>query len=138
MLPTEIHSYPDKPQITYKEGGRTFHYAIIKEGFYPNKTILKFSRKPNSFPLPDNYEVITIWGRGKNTNVVKCSIKYENSKPYFRVYHGVNFVQVLESTQSCTTVATQLQKASICLIFIKKFIIKFGYFYININALNYI
>ena len=59
MLPTEIHSYPDKPQITYKEGGRTFHYAIIKEGFYPNKTILKFLRKPNSFPLPDNYEVIT-------------------------------------------------------------------------------
>ena len=118
MPPTEIHLYPNKPQITYKDGGRTFHYTIIKEGFYPNKTLLKFSRKPNSFPLPDNYEVMTTWGRGKNANVVKCSINYENSKPVFRVYYGVNFVQVLESTQSCTSVATQVQKASLFAIFI--------------------
>ena len=118
MPPTEIHSYPNKSQITYKDERRTFHYTIMKEGFYPNKIFLKFSRKPNSFPLPDNYEVITTWGRGKNANVVKCSINYENFKPVFWVYYGVDFVQVLESTQSCTSVATQVQKASLFIIFI--------------------
>jgi len=60
--PIEIHSYPDKRQITYKENGRTFHYTVIKEGFYPNKTLLKFTKKPNSFPLPDDYEIMTVWG----------------------------------------------------------------------------
>jgi hypothetical protein len=126
QLPIEIHSYPNNSQITYKESGRTFHYTVIKEGFYPNKTFLKFTRKPNSFPLPDDYEVITVWGKQPNT--VKCSIRYENSKPFFRVYYGDNFDQVLETTRSCTTVATQIQKAS-CLKFCNKIV----YFYsINI------
>jgi len=112
--PIEIHSYPDKRQITYKENGRTFHYTVIKEGFYPNKTLLKFTKKPNSFPLPDDYEIMTVWGRQSNT--VKCSIDYENSKPLFRVYYGDKFDQKLETTRSCTDVATQVQKAS-CLNF---------------------
>jgi len=77
LLRIEIHSYPNKSQITYKEEGRTFHYTVLKEGFYPNKKLLKFTRKPNSFPLPDIYEVITTWGRRRNQHAVKCSINYE-------------------------------------------------------------
>ncbi|CAG8635940.1 2641_t:CDS:2, partial [Funneliformis caledonium] len=70
--------------------------------------VVDFSRKPNSFPLPDNYEVLTTWE--KKANVVKCSIEYENSKPIFRIYYGDKFDQVLETTQSCTATATQIQK----------------------------
>src|SRR3990170_2016445 len=110
--PTEIHSYPDEPHIIYKEEGRTFNYTVIKEGFYPNKSLLRFTKKPKSFPLPDDYEVITKWGKGKS-NTVKCSIYYENSKPVFRIYYGDNFDQILETTQSCTNGATQVQKVSL-------------------------
>jgi hypothetical protein len=81
---------------------------------------LKFTRKPNSFPLPDDYEIMTVWGRQSNT--VKCSINYENSEPVFRVYYGDGFVQKLETTRSCTDVATQVQKAS-CLNFVYFFIV---------------
>src|SRR6266496_507129 len=113
LQPIETHSYPYKPQIIYKEEGRTFHYTVLEDGFYPNKELLKFTRNPNSFPLPDNYKVMTTWGRGKNQNAVKCSINYENSKPVFRIYYGDRFERVLETTQSCTSAATRLQKVKL-------------------------
>ena len=89
----------------------------MKEGFYPSKALLKFTKKPNSYPLPDDYEVITTWGRGKCQNVVKCSIEYENSQPVFIIFYGN---QVLRTTQSCTAAATQIQqvKFTIFLIFL--------------------
>ena len=59
LPPIETHSYPDKPQIIYKEEKRTFYYTVLREGFYPNKKLLKFTRKSSSFPLPDNYVVVT-------------------------------------------------------------------------------
>ena len=111
LSPIETHSYPDKPQIIYKEEKRTFYYTVLREGFYPNKKLLKFTRKPSSFPLPDNYEVMTTWGKNKQ-NAVKCSINYENSKPVFRVYYGNRFERVLETMQSCTMAVTQLQKVN--------------------------
>ncbi|CAG8705873.1 2343_t:CDS:2, partial [Funneliformis caledonium] len=81
----------------------------IKEGFYPNKTLLKFTKRPKSFPLLDEYEVIIKWEREKS-NTVKYFIHYKNSKPVFRIYYGDNFDQMLETTQSCTNEATQIQK----------------------------
>lgn len=87
-----------------------FSLYSYEGGFYSNKMLLKFTKKPNSFPLPDDYEVITVWK--KQSNTVKYSIRYENFKSFFRVYYDNNFEQVLEIIRSCTAVATQIQKAS--------------------------
>ncbi len=63
--PTEIH---DEPHILYKEEGRTFNYTATKEGFYSNKTLLRFRR-----PLPDDYEVITNW---EDENQILSNVPY--------------------------------------------------------------
>ncbi|CAI2183914.1 17528_t:CDS:2 [Funneliformis geosporum] len=61
------------------------------------------------FPLSNDYEVITKWGKGKS-NTVKYSIYYENSKLVFKIYYNDNFDQILETTQLCINRATQVQK----------------------------
>ncbi len=48
----------DEPHTLYKERGRAFNYTVMKEDFYPNKTL--WFRKPKIFPLSNVPYIIKI------------------------------------------------------------------------------
>ncbi|CAG8534058.1 1571_t:CDS:2 [Cetraspora pellucida] len=78
----ELHDYPRKPEIEYKDSFTgTYHYTIISEEYYSSPPILvKTQKKNNSYRIPNNYKVISCF-----------TIKYNN-----------NSLQIIESWQSAT------------------------------------
>ncbi|CAB5148784.1 unnamed protein product [Rhizophagus irregularis] len=62
----EIHNYPFDSIINFKKSGHSFSYKIIKEGTYPNKSLLAYTLPPNKYRIPDDYMVETTWGRSNN------------------------------------------------------------------------
>ncbi|CAB5209999.1 unnamed protein product [Rhizophagus irregularis] len=57
----EIHNYPFDSIINFKKSGHSFSYKIIKEGTYPNKSLLAYTLPPNKYRIPDDYMVETTW-----------------------------------------------------------------------------
>lgn len=77
----EESTYPQSTFIKYSDSKRSFYYEIIKEGIYPYKNQLSYTRKPNKHPIPFGYVVKTQFGKSKY--FAKCSIKYVETKPLF-------------------------------------------------------
>ncbi len=107
----ETDTYPQSSIIKYRNCYRQLTYTIIKEGTYPSKNILAYTKKPNSYKIPDNLIVETIYGKKKTSKKITCHIKYICGKPYFRIeFNENNFVQ---SKKSASTVANKYQKVII-------------------------
>ncbi|CAG8477909.1 9590_t:CDS:2, partial [Cetraspora pellucida] len=62
---------------------RSFQYYIVKEGVYLPELYLAYTKKPNSYPIPDDYVVETTYR--KNEKTVTCSINYYNEKPQYKI-----------------------------------------------------
>ncbi|CAG8490469.1 9396_t:CDS:2 [Dentiscutata erythropus] len=66
----ELHDYPRKPEIKYKDSSAsTYHYTIISERYYLSLPILVRTQKKNnnSYKIPDNYKVLTYNSKGTST-----------------------------------------------------------------------
>ncbi|RHZ81507.1 hypothetical protein Glove_120g81 [Diversispora epigaea] len=59
----------------------SYTYDIIKEGLYPLPSYLIYTKGLNWYWVPDNYEVKSSWGKLKNQQIIKCTIKYQEKKP---------------------------------------------------------
>ncbi|CAG8793291.1 24332_t:CDS:1, partial [Gigaspora rosea] len=59
----EIHNYPADSIIKLNNQIVVFLYKVIKEGIYPNKPLLAYTRPPNKYQIPDDYTVETTCGR---------------------------------------------------------------------------
>ncbi|PKY53560.1 hypothetical protein RhiirA4_547717 [Rhizophagus irregularis] len=106
----EIHNYPFDPIINFKKSGHSFSYKIIKEGTYPNKSLLAYTLPPNKYRIPDDYIVETTWGRSNNRCVVQCFINYIDNKPVFQIWFGKCFEHVVSSVRSATDVTNLFHK----------------------------
>ncbi|KAF0556090.1 hypothetical protein F8M41_016295 [Gigaspora margarita] len=82
----EYHHNP----ITYKTKGRTFWYTICNKGVFPAISNLKYTKAPKRYAIPDNFSIITTWGKPSSLNTIKGFIKYVNNCP---VYYSI--VQIL-------------------------------------------
>src|SRR5581483_2910470 len=116
MKEREISSYPENPNITWKNNKHTFHYKIIKAGIYPKEPILCQTQKPDSYPIPHDYIIQTTWNRNKC--IVQCSINYINNKPTYIVAFNDNFSDQVVSNKSSSDAATLFHKVStiLCII----------------------
>ncbi|POG82655.1 hypothetical protein GLOIN_2v1762056 [Rhizophagus irregularis DAOM 181602=DAOM 197198] len=106
----EIHNYPFDSIINFKKSGHSFSYKIIKEGTYPNKSLLAYTLPPNKYRIPDDYMVETTWGKSNNRCVVQCFINYINNKPVFQIWFGKCFEHVVSSVRSATDVTNLFHK----------------------------
>ncbi|CAG8677655.1 hypothetical protein GLOIN_2v1769514 [Rhizophagus irregularis DAOM 181602=DAOM 197198] len=106
----EIHNYPFDPIINLKKSGHSFSYKIIKEGTYPNKSLLAYTLPPNKYQIPDDYMVETTWSRSNNRCVVQCFINYIDNKPVFQIWFGKWFEHVVSSVRSATDVTNLFHK----------------------------
>ncbi|UZO17994.1 uncharacterized protein OCT59_009322 [Rhizophagus irregularis] len=106
----EIHNYPFDSIINFKKSGHSFSYKIIKEGTYPNKSLLAYTLPPNKYRIPDDYMVETTWGRSNNRCVVQCFINYIDNKPVFQIWFGKCFEHVVSSVRSATDVTNLFHK----------------------------
>ncbi|RIB11127.1 hypothetical protein C2G38_2262460 [Gigaspora rosea] len=57
----EESNYSEDPNIVLKDDSQIFKYHIIKEGVYPPKHKLKYTRRPAKHPIPHNYIVQTMY-----------------------------------------------------------------------------
>ncbi|CAG8512153.1 5708_t:CDS:1, partial [Dentiscutata heterogama] len=51
----ENSNYPMDRTIKWKSSQRSFRYYIVKEGVYPSKSYLAYTKMPSHYPIPDNY-----------------------------------------------------------------------------------
>lgn len=109
----EVANYPEESIIKWKEDKRSFSYNIIKEGTYPQKSILHKTLSPASYPIPHDYIVQTTWGRGQNKCTVQCSINYIDDKPVYYVAFGNNFCKQVISYKSPSNAAFLYHQVSI-------------------------
>ncbi|CAG8692870.1 22556_t:CDS:2 [Dentiscutata erythropus] len=111
----ELHDYPRKPEIEYKDPSTgTYHYTIISEGYYPSPPVLvRTQRKKNSsYRIPDNYKVVVSWAKKSKTLNITCTINYIHQcindkmqlKPCFKIEFN-NGHQTIESWRSATHAA---------------------------------
>ena len=63
MKGDEINTYLSNKHIIFKTSRQTWEYIIINEGVYPPKYQLVYTKKPESFPIPHQYKVKTIYGK---------------------------------------------------------------------------
>ena len=114
----EIGDYPKDDTIIYKQKNgrgivsRSFTYKVITIGKYPDKKILQATRAPNCYPIPDEYEIQTSWGRGEEKKIVQCVITYQENKPLYYVQYGENFTEQVTSKLSATNAADLLYNVS--------------------------
>lgn len=109
----EINNYPFDSVINYKQPRRSFSYKIIKEGTYPNKSLLAYTLPPNKYKIPDNYMIETTWGRGNNQCTIQCFINYISDKPVFQISFGKCFEYEVSSVKSATDAANLFHKVRI-------------------------
>jgi hypothetical protein len=97
----EESNYPKSPFIRLFDDKKSFYYKIIKEGTYPLADQLCYTRNPKH-PIPNGYIVET---RHAKKHTVECSIEYIEEKPLFKIRFGVNFTQVVYSSETSTDAA---------------------------------
>ncbi|CAG8756780.1 42220_t:CDS:2 [Gigaspora margarita] len=107
----EDSSYPVDRTIKWKSSRRSFQYYIVKEGTYPCESYLAYTKKPNSYPIPDDYVVETTYGKDEKT--VTCSISYHNEKPRYKIEFGVFGEERVYSDSSPSAAANAYLKACI-------------------------
>ncbi|CAG8767989.1 5161_t:CDS:2, partial [Cetraspora pellucida] len=78
-------------------------------GTYSHEPYLAYTKKPNSYPIPDNYVVETTYGKDEKT--VKCSISYINEKPRYKIEFGVFGEECVYSDSSPLAVVNAYLKA---------------------------
>ncbi|RIB11958.1 hypothetical protein C2G38_2202024 [Gigaspora rosea] len=105
MVWKEESSYPENPKIVLKDKHQTFKYLIIKEGVYPPKHKLKYTRRPAKYPISHGYIVQTMYS--KKNYIVECSIDYIDDIPLYQIRFGKYFEKLVESEKS-TSHAAQL------------------------------
>src|SRR2546421_9794673 len=88
MKGDEISTYPTNKHILFKSTTRSWNYEILEEGVYPPSHKLAYTKKPESFPIPHQYLVRTMYG--KKDNLAECSIDYVNEKPFYKIRFGIN------------------------------------------------
>ncbi|CAB4423108.1 unnamed protein product [Rhizophagus irregularis] len=108
--PVEIHNYPKENIIQYFELGRSYTYNVIEEGYYPPANYLKYTKGQN-FRIPDNYEILSSWGKPKKRQSVRCIIKYVEKNPVYWVYFGKAFQYHVKSEKSSSDVAVTILKS---------------------------
>lgn len=128
--PLELHEYPAKPDIEYKNSNTgTYHYKILSEGYYPPSPILVKSQKNNNkcHRIPDEYKVKVCWGKKNKMREIICSIDYKdqyfdkednttNKVPYYKIEFMMDKLQVIESWKSVTDAANLFSLVRIYLI----------------------
>ncbi|CAG8787827.1 35873_t:CDS:2 [Gigaspora margarita] len=78
------HNYPHDNSVFWKSKNGNYNYMIINLGTLPSQPILKYTQLPGLYPIPDNYEIETSWGRSKK-NYVQASINYIEKVPHFKI-----------------------------------------------------
>ncbi|CAG8762825.1 21372_t:CDS:2, partial [Gigaspora rosea] len=76
LLPNH-EKYHHNP-IMHKTKSYTFWYSIQNKGnkgVFP-KLGLKYTKAPKNYAIPDNFSIITTWGKSPNLNTIKGHIKY--------------------------------------------------------------
>ncbi|RIB27053.1 hypothetical protein C2G38_2261358 [Gigaspora rosea] len=94
----EESNYPEDPNIVLKDDSQIFKYYIIKEGVYPPKHKLKYTRRPAKHSIPHNYIVQIMYS--KKNYIVECSIYYVDDKPLYQIYFGKDLEKSVKSDQS--------------------------------------
>ncbi|CAG8521409.1 15717_t:CDS:2 [Cetraspora pellucida] len=93
----ELHDYPRKPEIEYKDPSTgTYHYTIISEGYYPSPPVLVRTQRKKKY----------------KTRNITCTINYIHQciddkmqlKPCFKIEYN-NGHQTIESWRSATHAA---------------------------------
>ncbi|RIB01167.1 hypothetical protein C2G38_2051098, partial [Gigaspora rosea] len=82
----------------------------LKKGVFP-KSGLKYTRAPKNYAIPDNFSIITTWGKSPNLNTIKGHIKYIDNRPVYYVNYGPNFELEIISNHSSSDAATKTQRA---------------------------
>ncbi|CAG8691504.1 6328_t:CDS:2 [Cetraspora pellucida] len=105
----ENSNYSMDHTIKWKSPRRSFQYYIVKEGIYPPKSYLAYTRMPGHYPIPDNYVVETTYG--KNEKTVTCFINYHDKKPQYKIKFGLHENEYICSNLSPTAAANAYLKA---------------------------
>lgn len=109
LLP-DHEKYHHNP-IIHKTKSYTFWYSIQNKGVFP-KSGLKYTRAPKQYAIPDNFSIITTWGKSPNLNTIKGHIKYIDNRPVYYVNYGPNFELEIISNHSSSDAATKTQRVS--------------------------
>jgi len=109
LLP-DHEKYHHNP-IIHKTKSYTFWYSIQNKGVFP-KSGLKYTRAPKHYAIPDNFSIITTWGKSPNLNTIKGHIKYIDNHPVYYVNYGPNFELEIISNHSSSNAATKTQRVS--------------------------
>ncbi|CAG8852408.1 4069_t:CDS:1, partial [Gigaspora margarita] len=56
-------------------------------GTYLCESYLAYTKKPNSYQIPNDYVIETTYGKDEKT--ITCSISYHNEKPRYKIEFGV-------------------------------------------------
>lgn len=110
LLPTHAQ-YHNNP-IEFKTKNFTFWYTICNKVVFPSISDLKYTRAPKSYAIPDNYSIITTWGKPANLCTIKGYIKYIDSNPVYHIYYGSDFRFEVTSNHSSSDAATKALKVS--------------------------
>ncbi|RIB07130.1 hypothetical protein C2G38_2215361 [Gigaspora rosea] len=105
----ENSNYPKSKIIIYKTSKRSFKYNIIEPGFYPSKTYLAYTLKPNAYKIPNEYIVETTYEKKEKTII--CSINYIDNRPHYTIKFGSNSDDFISSNYSPTAAANAYLKA---------------------------
>ncbi|RIB12666.1 hypothetical protein C2G38_2249358 [Gigaspora rosea] len=80
-----------------------------EKGIYLPHYKLKYTRRPERYPIPHNYIVQTMYSKKNYT--VKCSIEYIDDQPLYSIHFGEYLEQLVESTKSTSHAAELYCKA---------------------------
>ncbi|CAG8571607.1 2558_t:CDS:2, partial [Dentiscutata heterogama] len=72
---------------------------------------LKYTRAPKHYAIPDNFSIITTWGKSPNLNTIKGHIKYIDNHPVYYINYGPNFELEIISNHSSSDAATKTQRS---------------------------
>ncbi|CAG8829075.1 19406_t:CDS:1, partial [Cetraspora pellucida] len=106
----ETNTYPQNPVIRYKTSHRSLVYTIVSEGIYPVTNILAWTKKPNSYKVPDQYIVETNYGKKNKHTTITCSIDYIENKPHYFIRFGDGLNDFVMSDKSPSSAANAYQK----------------------------
>jgi hypothetical protein len=111
-----MSTYPASNIIILNQNGTQYTYTVIKEGYYPQNDILRYtsahSCNNTQFKIPDDYLIQTSWGRGSSKHIIQCGIIYIEKIPVFKISFGENFQASVESIHSATKAANAYLQVS--------------------------
>lgn len=108
-LPSDHEKHHCNP-IIYKTKYYTFWYTICDKSVFPTSN-LKYTRAPKTYAIPNNFSIITTWGKLSNLNTIKGYIKYIDNRPVYYVNYGPDFNLEIISNHSSSDAATKTQRA---------------------------